>query len=231
VPAIRLLSYNIRSMHDDNEALFRVIRGAEADVVVVQESPRFLRWRSKCAGLARRCGLVVVAGGRPSGANLIMSTLAVDVERKHEVMFSTDPDLHRRGAAIAILTYSGSRFAVAGTHLDVKPDPRLRHVGELHAALDRLVPAEVPTVIAGDINDRPGSPSWNLLTSVRTDAFAAAGEGSPFTSTAADPHQTIDGVFADRRITVRAARVLDTDDVRAASDHRPLLVELELPAS
>ena len=229
VPAIRLLSYNIRAMRDDNEALFRVIRSAEPDVVVVQESPRFLRWRSKCAGLARRCGLVVVAGGRPAGANLVMSTLGVDVERKHDVMFSTDPDLHHRGTAIAILSYRGSRFAVAGTHLDVKPEPRLRHVGELHAAIDRLVPTEVPTVIAGDINDRPGSPSWDLLTSKRTDAFAAAGEGSPFTSTATNPHQTIDGVFADPRIIVRSARVLGSDDVRVASDHRPLLVELELP--
>ena len=230
MPAIRLLSYNIRAMRDDNEALFRVIRAAEADVVVVQESPRFLRWRSKCAGLARRCGLVVVAGGRPTGANLIMSTLAIDVERTHDVMFSTDPDLHHRGTAIAILTYRGSRFAVAGTHLDVKPEPRLRHVGELHAAIDRLVPAEVPTVIAGDINDRPGSPTWDLLTSKRSDAFAVAGQGSAFTSTATNPHQTIDGVFADPRITVRSARVIESDDVRIASDHRPLLVELELPA-
>jgi endonuclease/exonuclease/phosphatase family metal-dependent hydrolase len=159
-----------------------------------------------------------------------MSTLAVDVERKHDVMFSTDPDLHRRGTAIAIMSYGGSRFAVAGTHLDVKPEPRLRHVGELHAAIARLVPEEVPAVIAADVNDRPGSPSWNLLTSVRADAFAVAGEGSPFTSTATNPHQTIDGVFVDPRITARSARVLDSADVRLASDHRPLLVELELPA-
>ena len=229
VPVLRLLSYNIRSMRDDDDALVRVIRGAEAQVVVVQEAPRFLRWRSKCAGLARRSGLVVVGGGRPAGANLIMSTLGVDLEREHDVMFSTDPDLHHRGTAIAIMRYLGSRFAVAGTHLDVQPDPRLRHVGELHAAIERLVPAEVPTVVAGDVNDRPGSPSWDLLTSERTDAFAAAGEGSPFTSTATNPHQTIDGVFADPRITVRSACVLGSPDVHIASDHRPLLVELELP--
>lgn len=231
MPALRLLSYNIRAMRDDDEALVRVIRDARADVVVVQESPRFLRWRSKCAALARRSGLVVVGGGRPTGANLIMSSLGVDVERTHDVMFSTDPDLHHRGTAIAILSYRGSRFAVAGTHLDVKPDPRLRHVGELHAAVDRLVPADVPTVIAGDINDRPGSPSWDLLTARRTDAFAAAGQGSAFTSTAKDPHQTIDGVFVDPRITVGSARVLESADVLIASDHRPLLVELELPSS
>lgn len=227
MPALRLLSYNIRAMRDDADALVRVIRGSGADVVVVQESPRFFRWRSKCAALARRSGLVVVGGGRSAAGNLVMSTLAVDVERTQDVMFSTDPDLHRRATAIAILSRQGSRFAVAGTHLDLAPEPRVRHVGELHAAIDRLVPAEVPTVVAGDVNDRPGSAPWQLLSSARVDAFAASGH--PFTSTAANPHQTIDGVFVDARITVTAATVLDSPDVRIASDHRPLLVELQLP--
>jgi endonuclease/exonuclease/phosphatase family metal-dependent hydrolase len=232
VPTLRLLSYNIRSMRDDRAALVRVITGAEADIVVVQEAPRFLRWRSTCAALARRSGLVVVGGGRPAGANLIMSTLSVDVDAVHDVAFSTDPRLHHRGTAIAVLRTRGARFAVAGTHLDVMPEPRLRHVGELHAAIDRLVPAGVPSIVAADVNDRPGSPSWNALTAVRTDTFAALGiDDDPlsFTSTAADAHQRIDGVFVDRSITVRSGKVLDDADVLVASDHRPLLVELELP--
>jgi endonuclease/exonuclease/phosphatase family metal-dependent hydrolase len=87
----------------------------------------------------------------------------------------------------------------------------------------------VPVILAGDINDRPGSPSWEALTARRQDAFAAAGVGSAFTSTATDPHQTIDGVFVDPAVTVVSARVIDSPDVLIASDHRPLLVELELP--
>jgi endonuclease/exonuclease/phosphatase family metal-dependent hydrolase len=216
-------------MRDDRAALARVIKSAEPDVVCVQEAPRFLRWRSKCAALARTSGLVVVGGGARAGANLIMSSLRVDVEAVHDVEFSTDPNLHQRGTAIAVLRISGSRFGVAGTHLDVKPEPRLRHVGELHAAIARFVPADVPVVVAGDVNDKPGSRVWQALTDSRADAFAAADTGSPFTSTASRPHQTIDGVFVDPAITVRSARVLEGPDVVAASDHRPLLVELELP--
>jgi endonuclease/exonuclease/phosphatase family metal-dependent hydrolase len=229
VPALRLLSYNVRSTRDDRAALARVIASAEPDVVCVQEAPRFLRWRSKCAALARTSGLVVVGGGRRAGANLIMSALRVDVEAIHDVAFSTDPGLHHRGAAIAVLSIGGSRFAVAGTHLDVKPEPRLRHVGELHAAIARLVPEAVPVAVAADVNDRPGSRVWQALTESRADAFASAGTGNPFTSTASRPHQTIDGVFVDPAITISSARVLDGPDVMAASDHRPLLVELELP--
>ena len=229
VPTLRVMTYNVRSMRDDRAALGRVISSVEPDVVCVQEAPRFARWRSLCAELARRSGLVVVGGGRAAGANLIMSTLAVDVEATEDVLFSKDPGLHRRGSAMAVLSLAGSRFAVAGTHLDVTAEPRLRHVHELHAAVDRFVPAGVATVIAGDINDRPGSQAWNALVGQRADAFATAGTGSPYTSEAANPRQTIDGIFADPRITVRSARVVEHLDVIRASDHLPVIAELDLP--
>lgn len=229
MPILRLLSYNVRSMRDDRAALARVVRSAEPDVVCVQEAPRFLRWRSTCAALARSCGLVVVGGGRPAGANLIMSSLAVDVIKTVDVLFSKDRGLHQRGATLAVLRFRGSEFSVAGTHLDVRADARLRHIIELGSAISRYLPPAKPTVVAGDVNDRPGSPTWLALTEHRIDAFAAAGAGSAFTSNAADPHQTIDGIFADPRITVRSARVLDGPDVPAASDHRPVLAELDLP--
>lgn len=229
VPTLRVLSYNIRSMRDDRAALARVIRSAEADVLCIQEAPRFLRWRSTCAALARSSGLVVVSGGRPAGANLILSTLSVDVLKTVDVLLSTERGLHQRGTAIAVLRLRGSTFGVAGTHLDVKPEPRRRHVDELHAAIAKHVPADVPVLVAGDVNEHPGLPAWRALTEHRVDAFATAGVGPAFTSTAADPHQTIDGIFVDPRITVLRARVLDGPDVAIASDHRPLLAELDLP--
>jgi endonuclease/exonuclease/phosphatase family metal-dependent hydrolase len=229
VPSLRLLTYNVRSMRDDREALGRVIRSAQPDVVLVQEAPRFLRWRSLCAQLARRANLVVVSGGRPAGANLILSSLAVTVESSADVMFTRDPRLHHRGTAIAVLSKDGARFAVAGTHLDLVQAARLRHVGELEGALAEHVPADVPTIVGGDINDRPGSAVWQAIASGRQDAVATAGRGGTFTSTAQDPKQTIDGVFVDPRITVLAAHVIEGPDVRVASDHCPILVELELP--
>ena len=226
--AVRLLTYNVRSMRDDRAALGRVLRSAEPDVVLVQESPRFARWRSLCAQLARLGNLVVVGGGRYAGSNLILSSLAVDVVSTAQVPFTWDPRLHRRGTALAVLSKGGHRFAVAGIHLDLVEQPRLRHVRELDAALARHVPADVPVVVGGDVNDRPGSPTWTALTAHRQDAFAVAGGGSAFTSPARQPVRRIDAVFADPRITVSSARVLDDPDVLRASDHRPVLVELEV---
>lgn len=227
--SIRIVSYNIRSMRDDRAALGRVITSLEPDVVCVQEAPRFLRWRSTCAALARMSGLVVVTGGRPAGANLVMSTLGVDVLSTAEVLFSKDRRLHQRGTAIAVLRRNGATFAVAGTHLDVVAWARLRHVGELEAAIARAVPPGVPVIVAGDINDRPGSAVWSAMCESRRDAVAVAGAGPNLTSNAANPHQRIDGVFVDPAITIRSAGVLDNADTRIASDHLPVIVDLELP--
>jgi endonuclease/exonuclease/phosphatase family metal-dependent hydrolase len=226
VPSLRLLTYNVRSMRDDRDALGRVIRAAEPDVVLVQESPRFARWRSLCAELARRGNLVVVSGGRPAGSNLILSTLAVDVESHAEVLFSKDRRLHQRGTAIAVLTLRGARFAVAGIHLDLVEEARLRHVAELEVAVAAHVPSDVPVIVAGDVNDKPGSPTWQALARDRQDAIATAGLTG--TWSARDPQQTIDGAFVDPRVSVTAVRILDGADVEAASDHRPVLVELDL---
>lgn len=225
---LRLVTYNVRSMRDDRAALGRVIRACEADVVVVQESPRFARWRSLCAQLARSGSMVVVGGGRRAGSNLILSSLGVDVESTAEVLFSRDPRLHRRGTAIAVLSKRGSRFAVAGTHLDLVAEPRLRHVDELHSAIESHVPDHVPTIVAGDTNDQPGSAVWRALGQDRTDAAVTVGATHLLTSPARAAHQRIDAVFVDPRITVRDVRVLDGDDVERASDHRPVIVDLEL---
>lgn len=229
VPTLRLMSYNVRSMRDDRAALGRVIRSVAPDVVAVQESPRFLRWRSLCGQLARRAGLVVVSGGRPAGSNLILSSLAVEVEKAQNVLFTKDFRLHQRGTAIAVLRKQGARFAVAGIHLDLVAGPRYRHVGELEQAIAEAVPDGVPTVVAGDVNDAPGSAAWRLLTDARPDAAATAGVGDLNTYSAADPHKVVDGIFVDRRIRLLRTWAVDHPDVALASDHRPLVAELELP--
>ncbi len=228
MPTLRLLSYNIRSLRDDGDAVARVIRDAQPHVVCIQEAPRFLRWRSICAALARHSGLVIVGGGRPAAANLLMSSLAVDVRRTEDVLLSKARRLHQRGVAMAELSLLGSRFVLAGTHLDLEEPARIRHIGELHGHVDAFA-GDLPSIIAGDMNDLPDSPAWTLLDRARPDVHSAVGVGDGFTYSATDPVRRIDGVFADRRVRPVSAAVLASADTRAATDHCPLLVELELP--
>ncbi|HTZ45243.1 MAG TPA: endonuclease/exonuclease/phosphatase family protein [Jatrophihabitans sp.] len=227
MPTLTVLSYNVRSLRDDRDAVARVIRDARPDVAIVQEAPRFLRWRSTCAALARRSGLLWEAGGRVAGANLILTTLAVRSLARYEVPFADRPRLHHRGAAVAVLELAGCRFAVAGTHLDLIEAPRLAHLDELAAFAESRL-GGVPLVVGGDLNAAPGSATWQRCARFGPDAFAAAGAGDGFTYSAARPVRRIDAVFADARLRPVHAEVLDSPDVRAGSDHRPLLVRFEL---
>jgi endonuclease/exonuclease/phosphatase family metal-dependent hydrolase len=98
----------------------------------------------------------------------------------------------------------------------------------LHAAIEKYVPTGTPTIVAGDMNCRPSSAPWEALAAQRADAFAVAGVGSAWTSSAADPRQTIDGIFVDPRLTVAKAEVVQHQDAALASDHLPVVAEIEL---
>jgi endonuclease/exonuclease/phosphatase family metal-dependent hydrolase len=78
VTELRVLSYNVRGLRDDRAALADVVRSVDPDVVCVQEAPKYLRWRSKCASLAREWGLLYVAGGGSTGGTALFAHLRVD---------------------------------------------------------------------------------------------------------------------------------------------------------
>jgi endonuclease/exonuclease/phosphatase family metal-dependent hydrolase len=230
VPELRVLSYNVRSLRDDKMAVAAVIRSCNPDVVCIQEAPRFFRWRSKCAELARMSGLVVVTGGRTAAAMLLLARTGVDVEAKHDVLLSKVPNLHQRGLAVGVLRIHGTRVCVASMHLDLEAGERRKHVDEVFSHLERLR-AGAPVVLAGDVNEEPGDPAWQAITARLTDACAVAPTGDTFTFSAKNPHKIIDGVFVDPSITVLSCGVPDAPGMEQATDHRPVLAELRLPNS
>ncbi len=62
---------------DPGEARIAVA-SRDADVVAIANAPRYLRWRSKRAKLARQLGMVVATADRPGGM-FVVTTLRVDV--------------------------------------------------------------------------------------------------------------------------------------------------------
>lgn len=221
---LRALSWNVRSLRDDREAVVAAVRGVQPDIVCVQEAPRLVRWRTVCANLAADCGLVVVTGGRPAGAMLILARIGVRIESTRDVLLSKQPRLHQRGLAIAIVRVMDRPLGVASMHLDTAEAPRLRHLPEVFAAMDAL---GCPYVLAGDVNDRPGSRTWAELTDRLADGYAVAPYGGELTSTAQHPSQRIDGVFASPGVEVlRCGVPSDLTGLERASDHLPVLAEL-----
>ncbi|MFJ3100726.1 endonuclease/exonuclease/phosphatase family protein [Streptomyces sp. NPDC086835] len=228
---VRVLGYNIRSMRDDEEALARVIRACAPDLVFVQEAPRFFRWRKHAARLAAKTDLVMLSGGATAAGPMLLCSLRATVERTEDVLLPRTPGLHRRGFATAVVRFAGARVGLISCHLSLAADERL---AQAELLLERLKAMDVPhAIVAGDINERPGGRAFRRLAGELQDCWAVAPWGGEFTSTAAGPHQRIDAVFATEGVEVLGCGVpgLSAADLRAASDHLPVLAALRVPAT
>jgi endonuclease/exonuclease/phosphatase family metal-dependent hydrolase len=226
---VRVMTYNVRSLRDDAQAVAAVIRACAPDVACIQEAPRFLRWRSKCAALARESGLYVVGGGRPAGATLLLGSIRTKVCHHEDVPLRRTPGLHQRGLAMAVIELGGARFAVASMHLSLDPVERMRQVDEAVGHLSRL---DAPhTILAGDVNEPPDRLRWRALTGHLRDAHVAAPWGGAATFPAASPHVRIDGIFVSAGVrVVRCGVPQDVPGLVTASDHLPVVADLRLPA-
>ncbi|CAL9597186.1 endonuclease/exonuclease/phosphatase family protein [Streptomyces sp. enrichment culture] len=232
---VRVLSYNIRSMRDDTAALARVITACAPDLVLLQEAPRFFRWRKKLARLAAASGQVILTGGGTAAGPAILCGLRATVERTEDVLLPLTPGLHRRGFATAVVRFGGARLGVLSCHLSLQQEERCDQGGML---LDRLAGLGTEHAVAGgDLNERPDGPAFRRLAADLQDCRTAAPWGGEYTSTPADPHQRIDAIFATKGVEVLGCGVpLDQPgvreaDLRAASDHLPVLAALRVPAS
>ncbi|MGI8679134.1 MAG: hypothetical protein ACR2LX_10685 [Jatrophihabitans sp.] len=195
MPSLLLLSVNARLLPVDRAGLTRMIAERRPDLAWVHGSPSLLRWRSISAALARNSGLVVVAGGRTSGGNLLLSSLGVDVLSTRELTFSDTRGARPPGAALAALRLRGSAFLVGAARLGSPAAPFARaapaalaatHAAELQDAFDALVPDDQPAVLGIDTAGPPAPPDSQVL---RAKPVAVAGV-------------FVEGVFVDPRISV-----------------------------
>jgi len=222
----RVLIYNVRSLRDDPAAVAAVVRSCDPDVVLVQEAPRFFRWRSKLAKLARECGLLYVSGGRTTGGVALLAHLRVDVDDAREGLLTKHSGLHQRGIAAAVVSRSGCRLLVASTHLGLDRQERAGHAQEVLTLLG-MVPA-AHAVTGGDLNEPPGGPAWAAL---HAGGLRDLGPGSGPTFPATSPRKRIDAVLGSPLVEVVEYRVIGGPGAERASDHRPVLAVVQVPTS
>ncbi|MER6121003.1 endonuclease/exonuclease/phosphatase family protein [Streptomyces sp. NPDC001743] len=232
---VRVLSYNVRSMRDDCAALARVIAACAPDLVLVQEAPRFFRWRKAAARLAARSGLVVLGGGATAAGPLLLCSLRATVERTEDILLPLTPGLHRRGFATAVVRVAGARFGVLSCHLSLERAERLAQAERLLETVDAMGVDHV--IVAGDLNDVPSGRAFRLLAGRFQDCWAVRPRGGEHTFPPHDPHKRIDAVFATGGIEVLGCGVptglpgVREADLLAATDHLPVLAALRVPGS
>lgn len=219
------MSYNVHTLRDDRAALSAVVRDVAPDVAILQEAPRRLRWRTRCASLAHDFGLVVAAGGLPALGNLVVTSLRVRVHDTWCLRLPRAPGRHLRGAAFARCSVGSARFVVAGSHLSTDAGHRPAEAARLKAALSDV---DLPVVFGADVNETPNGAAWRTL----ADGLVDAGSGTDQpTFRCDDPRKRIDALFVDPRIEVLRYQVVDTPEARRASDHFPIVADLLLPQS
>ncbi|MFI1863520.1 endonuclease/exonuclease/phosphatase family protein [Streptomyces jumonjinensis] len=235
MPALRVLTYNIRSLRDDEDALARVIRACAPDLVFIQEAPRFFRWRKHAARLAAKSDLVVLGGGATAAGPLLLCSLRATVERTEDILLPRAPGQHRRGFATAVVRIGGARIGVLSCHLSLQTGERYEQAG---LVLDRLAALDVPYAIAaGDINERPAGRAFRRLAAELQDCRAVAPLGGEHTFPSERPVRRIDAIFASEGITVQGCGVpkdlpgITPADLSAATDHLPVLATLTVPES
>jgi len=219
---LRLMTWNVRSLRDDRDAVVGVLRRAAPDVLFVQEAPRFLRARSKLAALARESDLVVVCGGRPAAGVAILSSLRMSVETVHEVKLPKSKDLHQRGVAIADLALLDVQFTAAAIHLGLNSEERQRHASQIQS----LIGPAPHSVVGGDLNESDAGTTWKHFADHGADAGA---ESHLATYPSSSPTKRIDTIFVPhiwKTRTVSLTEIADDATLIRATDHRPVTVDV-----
>jgi endonuclease/exonuclease/phosphatase family metal-dependent hydrolase len=223
---LRVVVYNVRGFRDGSGRVAGVLRGLRPDIVLLNESAG--RWRLR--RLARTTGLRAAGdpwspfGRRIKNAVLVRPPLRVD--RRRLVRFGRSARFYPRGALVTRVAGPRPVAWAVCVHLGVHPAERLRHAHELLSALERL---DGPVVLGGDLNERPEGRAARLLAGRYRDAWALAGASGGDTFPADEPAARIDVLLVSEAIVPRRAEVPETPNVRGASDHRPVVVDLDVP--
>lgn len=141
------------------------------------------------------------------------------------------PGLEPRGALWVTVEKDGVEFQVLNTHLGLVPREQQKQVAALISdwmADERWRP---PAILLGDMNATPYSQTYRMLAAVLRDAQARRGISPTATFPSGFPFMRIDHVFLAGEMTVTKVESPYDQRARKASDHLPLVVEIEVSRS
>ena len=217
-----------------------VLARLDADVVLLQEVEN-ARLLASLAGRAGYPEAWLVEGSDPRGIDVAaLSRLPVLAYRSH--LSETDADggpLWSRDCVELHVEAGGRRLVLVGSHLvsritDPDGERRAEQAGRMRAIADEVARArpDVALLVGGDLNDELGDPALAPLLADGEYRDAAAGlpPGEAWTWSGDAGRARLDHLLLAERDAgaLVATHVLGGDDVAAASDHRPLAVDLWL---
>lgn len=129
---------------------------------------------------------------------------------------------------------AGTRIGLLSFHLSLQRDERLAQTEMLLRRLDEM--GVEHAIAAGDLNDVPTGSAFDRLAGRLQDCWAVRPWGGEHTFAPDHPRRRIDAVFATDGIEVLGCGVpvglpgVTEADLKAATDHLPVLAALRVPA-
>ncbi len=241
--SLRVMSWNVHGLRGadgrvDADRIARVIEEVRPDVAGLQEvgaPPADSAAETAAARLARLTGLESAFGRTMQHAlgfaygNAILSRHPIVATRTYDLSV---PGREPRGCLRADVELADTRLHVFAAHLGLHWRERRRQAAALLSA-DILRDAALahPLVLVGDFNSLSNGsavPRW--LRRELTDCALAARNETP-TFPARFPLLRLDHAYVDGALRVLRCDVLRSPLARRASDHLPLVVELELTSA
>jgi endonuclease/exonuclease/phosphatase family metal-dependent hydrolase len=226
---VKLLSYNIKVGAETS--LVEVARTAAsvgADIIALQEVGCRWLWGDRGDGVQTISSVTGLAYTRfaPALASFSGGAFGVAILSRYPIVTHQLRYLERHVDEPRVLLQAEIalsdevRLRVFTTHLSYKEDRiwQARQIAQSITEKDSLA------ILLGDINAEPEEQLHTLAAPGFVDAFAHCGEGPGFTFATNDPKWRIDYAMVDPRCKIVSCKVLDVK----ASDHYPLLLEVEL---
>jgi endonuclease/exonuclease/phosphatase family metal-dependent hydrolase len=246
-PKCRLVTYNVHGCRGMDgrfsvERITRVLARTRPDVVCLQELDQSRRRSggfdqaheiaNRLAKSYRFHAVSELDDGRFGNAVLCSHPMRL-VEAGPLPALDTMLSLEPRGVLWVEVDAHGARFQVLNTHLSILERERRLQVEELLTWVERAR-RHGPVVLAGDLNAT--GDSWvarRLSTGLHDLVEREAGSrdaSPPRTWSSRVPLRRIDHVFASDDVRAARVEVPRSRLARVASDHLPVIVEMDLPA-
>ncbi|MGB1110402.1 MAG: endonuclease/exonuclease/phosphatase family protein [Gammaproteobacteria bacterium] len=223
-------SYNIhdgigRDGRFDPGRVARILKGFHADLIALQEVTldhhgRLLIQLQAATGLIGVDGSLFERGVGRYGNVLLLRPDWLIESRVHDI---SQPGREPRGVIEAWIGNRQSPLRVLATHLGLMPAERRRQV----AGLKRLISQrDEPTVLLGDLNHVSAWPGLRPLK-----AHGLTHQAVRSFPTRPFPLLALDRIFVTKQVTLKRCWALRTPFTALASDHFPLLADIDWPDS
>jgi endonuclease/exonuclease/phosphatase family metal-dependent hydrolase len=240
---LRLMTWNVHrcvgvDKRLDVERCARVIAAAKPDIVGLQELDVGRR-RTGGVDQAHRLAQLVEMRSHFNAA------MHIEEERYGDALMTHLPErlvragplpgypkiraLEPRGAVwIAVTLPDGRELQVINTHLGLIPQEQRKQATALVEDWMADEAFTAPAVLMGDFNATPFNAPYRILAAAIKDA-QLMWPGAPMsTYPSAFPFMRIDHVFVSKGITVKRVESPFDLEARKASDHLPLIVDIEV---